>query len=101
MENFCCVGVETGRTPEATPGSRTERKPPPTQKTPSILYTTTSWCTKILDSMAQYFVAKRLGEYTPSFVRGFNNLDDARQFRNLMASSEKNNWEYFIVEVIE
>lgn len=51
--------------------------------------------------MAQYFVAKRLGEYTPSFVRGFDNIDDARQFRNLMASSEKGSWEYFVVEVIE
>lgn len=51
--------------------------------------------------MAQYFVAKKLSSFEPSFVRGFDNLDDARQFRNLCTSSEKKGWEYFVVEVIE
>lgn len=50
---------------------------------------------------------KRLGaNWNPSYENEFNNLDDARLFRNLLQKTENetessSKWEYYIVEVIE
>lgn len=55
----------------------------------------------------KYQVMKRLGaNWNPSYENEFNNLDDARLFRNLLQKTENENessskWEYYIVEVIE
>lgn len=56
----------------------------------------------------KYQIFKRLGSnWNPSYENEFNDLDDARLFRNLLQKAENENgsdgskWEYYIVEVIE
>lgn len=57
----------------------------------------------------KYQIFKRLsGAFTPSFENEFNNIDDARMFRNLCQKAENESdpnsntrWTYYIVEVIE
>jgi len=56
----------------------------------------------------KYQIFKRLGSnWNPSYENEFNNIDDARMFRNLLQKTENENaadgcmWEYYIVEVIE
>lgn len=55
----------------------------------------------------KYQVFKRLGaKWDPSYENEFNNLDDARLFRNLLQKTENetessSKWEYYIVEIIE
>lgn len=58
--------------------------------------------------MKKYQVLKRLMDtnFSPSFENEFNNLDDARMFRNLLQKTENEKdssvkWTYYIVEVLE
>lgn len=51
--------------------------------------------------MKKYIVIKKIGSFPADEVRQFDNLDDARQFKNLLASSENGNWNYYVVEVLE
>jgi hypothetical protein len=54
----------------------------------------------------KYQVFKRLNGFTPSYENEFNDLDDARMYRNLCQKTENESktstyWTYYIVEVIE
>lgn len=51
--------------------------------------------------MKKYIVIKKLSSFNADEVRQFDNLDDARCFKNLLASSESGNWNYYVVEVLE
>lgn len=51
--------------------------------------------------MEKYMVIKKIGSFHADEVRQFDDLDDARQFKNLLASSENGNWKYYVVEVLE
>ena len=52
--------------------------------------------------MKKYMVLKKVGTFSADEVRQFDNLDDARMFRNLLSSSEENERiQYNIVEVLE
>lgn len=47
-------------------------------------------------------VLRKIGTFSADEVRQFDNLDDARMFRNLLSSSEENERiQYNIVEVLE
>ena len=52
--------------------------------------------------MKKYMVLRKIGIFNAEEVRQFDNLDDARMFRNLLSSSEENERiQYNIVEVLE
>lgn len=52
--------------------------------------------------MKKYMVLRKIGIFNAEEVRQFDNLDDARMFRNLLnASEEYERTQYFIVEVLE
>ena len=52
--------------------------------------------------MKKYMVLRKIGIFNAEEVRQFDNLDDARMFRNLLSSSEENERIlYNIVEVLE
>lgn len=52
--------------------------------------------------MKKYMILKKVGIFNADEVRQFDNLDDARMFRNLLnASEEYERTQYFIVEVLE
>lgn len=51
--------------------------------------------------MEKYMVIKKIGNFKADEVRQFDNLDNARQFKNLLTSSENGNWKYYVVEVLE
>lgn len=52
--------------------------------------------------MKKYMVIKKIGSFNADEVRQFDNLDDARQFKNLLASSEDyKKCNYYVVEVLE
>ena len=52
--------------------------------------------------MKKYMVIKKIGSFNADEVRQFDNLDDARQFRNLLALSEEyERCNYYVVEVLE
>ena len=52
--------------------------------------------------MKKYMILKKVGIFNADEVRQFDNLDDARMFRNLLnASEEYERTQSFIVEVLE
>lgn len=52
--------------------------------------------------MKKYMVLRKIGIFNAEEVRQFDNLDDARMFRNLLNTSEENeSIQYNIVEVLE
>lgn len=52
--------------------------------------------------MKKYMILKKVGTFSADEVRQFDNLDDARMFRNLLnASEEYERTQHFIVEVLE
>lgn len=52
--------------------------------------------------MKKYMILRKIGIFNAEEVRQFDNLDDARMFRNLLSSSEENERiQYNIVEVLE
>ena len=52
--------------------------------------------------MKKYIVLRKIGIFNAEEVRQFDNLDDARMFRNLLNTSEEyERTQYFIVEVLE
>ena len=52
--------------------------------------------------MKKYMILKKVGIFNADEVRQFDNLDDARMFRNLLNTSEEyERTQYFIVEVLE
>jgi hypothetical protein len=51
--------------------------------------------------MKKYAVLKKIGNFSASCDREFNNLDDARMYRNLCVVSETGDWKYYVVEVLE
>lgn len=51
--------------------------------------------------MKKYAVMKKIGNFSATVEREFNNIDDARMFKNLLVASESSNWEYYLVEVLE
>lgn len=52
--------------------------------------------------MKKYMVLRKIGIFNAEEVRQFDNLDDARMFRNLLNTSEENERiQYNIVEVLE
>ena len=52
--------------------------------------------------MKKYMILKKIGTFSADEVRQFDNLDDARMFRNLLNTSEEyERTQYFIVEVLE
>lgn len=52
--------------------------------------------------MKKYIVLHKIGTFSASEERQFDNLDDARMFRNLLNNSKDADYhEYYIAEVIE
>ena len=51
--------------------------------------------------MKKFAVLKKIGCFHATCVRDFDNPDDAKLFKNLLAKTETNGWEYFVVEVLE
>jgi len=52
--------------------------------------------------MKKYAVLKKIGTFSATVEREFNNIDDARMFKNLLVvSEEKGNNQYYLVEVLE
>ena len=51
--------------------------------------------------MKKYAVMKKIGTFNASVEREFDNIDDARMFKNLLVTSETGKWEYYLVEVLE
>ena len=51
--------------------------------------------------MKKYAVLKKIGNFSATVEREFDNIDDARMFKNLLVTSESGNWEYYLVEVLE
>lgn len=51
--------------------------------------------------MKQFAVLKKIGDFPANCVREFDNLNDARAFKNLLSSSESGSWKYYVVEVLE
>ena len=52
--------------------------------------------------MKRYMILKKVGTFSADEVRQFDNLDDARMFRNLLNTSEDcKHVEFIVVEVLE
>lgn len=51
--------------------------------------------------MKKYAVMKKIGTFSATVDREFDNIDDARMYRNLCVASESGNWQYYVVEVLE
>ena len=51
--------------------------------------------------MKKFAVLKKIGNFNATVEREFDNIDDARMFKNLLATSESKGWEYFVAEVLE
>ena len=53
--------------------------------------------------MKKYAVLKKIGNFSASVDREFDNIDDARMYKNLCVISEgsERTWDYFVVEVLE
>ena len=54
--------------------------------------------------MKKYAVLKKIGSFSASVDREFDNIDDARMYKNLCVVSEESvniKWDYFVVEVLE
>lgn len=51
--------------------------------------------------MKKFAVLKKIGSFNATVEREFNNIDDARMFKNLLTTSESGGWEYYVVEVLE
>ena len=52
--------------------------------------------------MKKYIVLKKIGSFSAREERQFDNLEDARAFRNLLNVSKDSEYaEYYIAEVIE
>lgn len=52
--------------------------------------------------MKKYLVIKKIAEYSASEEREFDNIDDARMYKNLCAMSEQKNYiKYYVCEVLE
>lgn len=51
--------------------------------------------------MKKYAVMKKIGTFNASVEREFDNIDDARMFKNLLVTSETGKWEYYLIEVLE
>lgn len=52
--------------------------------------------------MKKYVVLRKIGAYSADEVRGFDNLNDAKAFRDLLAVSEDHeSARYYVVEVLE
>lgn len=52
--------------------------------------------------MKKYMVLRKIGIFNAEEVRQFDNLDDARMFRNLLNTSEDcKHVEFIVVEVLE
>lgn len=52
--------------------------------------------------MKKYIVLKKIGIFGADEVRQFDNLDDARAFRNLLATSEEHErTTYYVAEIVE
>ena len=52
--------------------------------------------------MKRYMILKKIGTFSADEVRQFDNLDDARMFRNLLNTSEDcKHVEFIVVEVLE
>lgn len=51
--------------------------------------------------MKKYAVLKKIGTFGARVERDFDNIDDARMFKNLLVTSEHEGWEYYLVEVLE
>lgn len=80
------------------PGLALQRKHPHPQKTPPILYTTTSRCTKILDSMEQacavdneaFIVTSQISKFSPTVEETFYNEEDAVNYAQIMQRNKPN-----------
>ena len=53
--------------------------------------------------MKRYAVIKKIDGMasSASVCREFENIDDARMYKNLCAVSETGHWQYYVVEVLE
>lgn len=51
--------------------------------------------------MKKYAVMKKIGGFNATVEREFDNIDNARMFKNLLVVSENGKWEYYLVEVLE
>ena len=52
--------------------------------------------------MKKYVVLRKIGAYSADEVRGFDNLDDAKAFRDLLAVSEDHKSAmYYVAEIIK
>lgn len=52
--------------------------------------------------MKKFAVLKKIGTFSAQVEREFDNIDDARMFRNLLnVSKTSEHIEYYIVEVLE
>lgn len=52
--------------------------------------------------MKKYIVLKKIGIFGAEEVRQFDNLDDARAFRNLLSTSEEHKrTTYYVAEIVE
>ena len=53
--------------------------------------------------MKRYAVIKKIDGMasSASVCREFDNIDDARMYKNLCAVSETGHWQYYVVEVLE
>lgn len=51
--------------------------------------------------MKRFAVLKKIGTFSATVAREFDNIDDARMFKNLLAASESGQWEYYVAEVLE
>lgn len=51
--------------------------------------------------MKKYAVMKKIGGFNATVEREFDNIDNARMFKNLLVVSESGKWEYYLVEVLE
>lgn len=52
--------------------------------------------------MKKFVVLKKIGTFSAQAEREFDNIDDARMFRNLLNVSKTSEYiEYYVVEVLE
>lgn len=51
--------------------------------------------------MKKFAVLKKIGNFSATVAREFDDLDDARKFKNLLVTSETGSWKYYVVEVLE
>ena len=51
--------------------------------------------------MKKYAVMKKIGNFSATVEREFDNIDDARMYKNLCAVSETGHWQYYVAEVLE